>query len=61
MKTFLRLLSYTKPYKGKLIAAFISATGVTILSLVPPYLVKIMIDEVITNKNINLLMMGKKI
>ncbi|MCD6232481.1 ABC transporter ATP-binding protein [Candidatus Aerophobetes bacterium] len=54
MKTFLRILSYTKPYRGKLIAAFIAAGGVTGLGLIPPYLVKIIIDEIITKKNLHL-------
>jgi len=54
MKTFLRLLFYIKPYRGKLIIAFILAAVVTILGLLPPYLVKIIIDEVIIDKNFRL-------
>lgn len=54
MKTFLRLLSYIKPYRGKLVTAFILAAGVTILGLLPPYLVKIIIDEVIVKKDLHL-------
>jgi len=54
MKTFLRLLSYIKPYRGKLTIALASSAGVTVLGLVPPYLVKIIIDEVIAQKNVHL-------
>lgn len=54
MKTFLRLLSYIKPYRGKLIIALVSSAGVTVLGLVPPYLIKIIIDEVIAQKNVHL-------
>lgn len=54
MKTFLRLLFYVKPYRGKLITAFILAAGVTILGLLPPYLVKIIIDDVIIKKDLSL-------
>lgn len=55
MKTFLRLLFYVKPYRSKLIGAFILAAGVTILGLLPPYLVKIIIDEVIVKNDLPLL------
>jgi len=55
MKTFLRLLLYIKPYRGKLLSAFILAAGVTILGLLPPYLVKIIIDDVIIKKDLRLL------
>jgi len=54
MKTFLRLLLYIKPYRGRLAIAFILAAGVTILGLLPPYLVKIIIDEVILKKDLRL-------
>lgn len=54
MKTFLRLLSYIKPYRTKLVVAFILAAGVTVLGLLPPYLVKIIIDDVIIKKNLRL-------
>ena len=54
MKTFLRLLLYIKPYRGKLAIAFMLAAGVTILGLLPPYLVKIIIDDVIIKKNMRL-------
>ncbi len=54
MKTFLRLLLYIKPYRGRLVIAFILAAGVTILGLLPPYLVKIIIDEVIVKKDLRL-------
>jgi len=54
MKTFLRLLLYIKPYRGKLVTAFILAAGVTILGLLPPYLVKIIIDDVIIKKDLRL-------
>ncbi len=54
MKTFLRLLFYVKPYRGRLIAAFMFAAGVTVLGLLPPYLVKIIIDDVIVKKDLRL-------
>lgn len=54
MKTFLRLLLYIKPYRGKLAIAFILAAGVTVLGLLPPYLVKIIIDDVIIKKDLRL-------
>ena len=54
MKTFLRLLFYIKPYRGRLVIAFILAAGVTILGLLPPYLLKIIIDEVIVKKDMRL-------
>lgn len=54
MKTFLRLLLYIKPYRGKLAIAFMLAAGVTILGLLPPYLMKIIIDDVIIKKDMRL-------
>ena len=54
MKTFLRLLLYIKPYRGKLVAAFMLAAGVTVLGLLPPYMVKIIIDDVIIQKDLRL-------
>ncbi len=54
MKTFWRLLLYIKPYRGKLVAAFMLAAGVTVLGLLPPYMVKIIIDDVIIQKDLRL-------
>jgi ATP-binding cassette subfamily B protein len=42
-----RLLRYLRPYRGQVVFGMVSATLLTALSLVPPYLTGYLIDEVI--------------
>ena len=47
MSVLFRLLSYLRPYRGKVVFGFLSAVVLVGLALVPPYLTGILIDEVI--------------
>lgn len=42
-----RLLRYAKPYKTKMIAAALLLIATTLIELIPPYLTKVMIDDVL--------------
>ncbi|MEK5060183.1 ABC transporter [Paenibacillus sp. FSL H7-0326] len=46
-KVLLRMLRYAKPYKGRMIVAGILLVLTTLVELIPPYLTKIMIDDVL--------------
>jgi ATP-binding cassette subfamily B protein len=48
MAVIWRLLSYLKPYKGQVTFGMLSATLLTLLSLVPPYLTGRIIDDIVT-------------
>jgi len=54
-KVISRLLSYVKPHLHLAILGFTLAVGFTFLNLLPPYLMKILIDEAIGNANLTLL------
>ena len=47
MKSLLRVLQYLRPHKGMAIATLACATCATALELVPPWVVKVVIDDVI--------------
>ncbi|HET6675847.1 MAG TPA: ABC transporter ATP-binding protein [Nitrospiraceae bacterium] len=55
MKSLLRVLSYLKPFRGLAFLTFFFAGLATALELVPPYLLKVVIDEVIEAKRPDLL------
>ncbi len=47
MGVMLRLLSYMKPHKKVVIIAFVLSTLTTLLQLLPPYLTRLLVDNVI--------------
>ncbi|SDX97517.1 ABC transporter ATP-binding protein [Paenibacillus sp. CF384] len=51
-KVAARMLSYTKPYKLQMIAAACLLITTTLVELVPPYLTKVIIDDVLGPKDI---------
>jgi len=51
--TFRRLLTYLYPYKGRALLMLLTTMTYSLLSLVQPYLQKIMIDTVIAEKRID--------
>ena len=55
MKSLLRVLSYLKPFRGLAVLTLLFAGLATSLELVPPYLLKIVIDDVIEAKRPDLL------
>ncbi|HNV27137.1 MAG TPA: ABC transporter ATP-binding protein [Nitrospira sp.] len=55
MNSLLRVLSYLKPFRMLAVVTFVCAGLATALELVPPYLVKIVIDDVIQAKHPELL------
>ncbi|HJR78168.1 MAG TPA: ABC transporter ATP-binding protein [Nitrospiraceae bacterium] len=55
MKSLLRVLSYLKPFRGLAVLTFLFAGLATALELVPPYLLKVVIDDVIEAKRPELL------
>ena len=50
MTSLLRVLSYLKPFRMLAAVTFLCAGVATALELVPPYLVKVIIDDVIQSK-----------
>lgn len=50
-KVAFRVMEYAKPYKGKMILASLMMIITTLMTLVPPYLTKIIVDDVLTVKN----------
>lgn len=50
MTSLLRVLSYLKPFRMLALVTFVCASLATALELVPPYLVKVIIDDVIQSK-----------
>jgi ABC-type multidrug transport system fused ATPase/permease subunit len=50
VNSLLRVLSYLKPFRMLAVVTFVCAGLATALELVPPYLVKIVIDDVIQSK-----------
>lgn len=50
-KVLFRMLSYAKPYKIQMIAAAIMLIFTTLVELVPPFLTKMIVDNVLTEKD----------
>ncbi len=55
MKSLLRVLSYLKPFRRLALVTFLCAGLATALELVPPYLIKVVIDDVIQARHPELL------
>lgn len=55
MKSLLRVLAYLAPYRGLVGLTFFFAALTTSLELLPPWLIKVVIDDVIPTKNMDLL------
>jgi ABC-type multidrug transport system fused ATPase/permease subunit len=55
VKSLLRVLSYLAPYRGLVCVTFFFAGVTTALELLPPWLIKIVIDDVIPAKNMDVL------
>jgi len=55
VKSLLRFLTYLRPYKGLVGLTFFFAALTTGLELLPPWLIKIVIDEVLPHENVELL------
>ncbi|HET9844206.1 MAG TPA: hypothetical protein VFQ02_00555, partial [Nitrospira sp.] len=47
MKTLLRVLQYLRPHRPMVIGTFLFAGLTTSFELVPPWLIKVLIDDVI--------------
>ena len=47
-----RLLVYLKPYRGRIVIALLLLVGTAVLQVITPYLVKIAIDDHITNHDV---------
>jgi len=59
--SYFRLLRYCAPYKGRLITALISMLAASVFNIIPPWLLKNVIDEVLIKKQVhtlNLLALG---
>ncbi len=54
-ETFRRLLGYLQPYRWKVLLMLLTTLIYTVLTLVPPYLQKIMIDDVIRRSRLDYL------
>lgn len=55
MKVLLRVLGYLRPYRSLLFLTFLCAALTTALDLVPPWLIKVVIDDIITANQLSLL------
>ncbi|GJL64573.1 MAG: putative ABC transporter ATP-binding protein YknV [Nitrospirales bacterium] len=55
MKSLVRILSYLAPHRSLVLGTFLCATLATALDLLPPWLIKIVIDDVIPNHDVDLL------
>jgi ABC-type multidrug transport system fused ATPase/permease subunit len=55
MKSLLRVLRYIYPYQHLAVATLLAAILTTLMDLVPPWLIKVVIDDVIKAENISLL------
>lgn len=55
MKSLLRVLAYLTPYRGLVCLTFLFAALATALELLPPWLIKVVIDDVIPAKNMDAL------
>ena len=50
MKSLLRVLSYLKPYRKGVALTLFLAISTTILDLVPPWLIKVIVDSLVEGK-----------
>ncbi|MBP1990636.1 ABC transporter ATP-binding protein [Paenibacillus eucommiae] len=50
-KIIIRMLSYAKPYKLQMVGAALMLIVATLIELIPPYLTKVIVDEVLQPKN----------
>lgn len=48
-------MTYLRPYRGLVVLTFFFATLTTVLELLPPWLIKVVIDDVLPAKNMDLL------
>ena len=55
MKSLIRVLGYMKPYKYKMALTLGFAVLTTLLDLVPPWLIKIIVDELIESTGGNII------
>jgi len=55
MKSLLRIITYLAPYRGLVCLTFFFAALTTCLELFPPWLIKIVIDDVLPTQNMDLL------
>ena len=55
MNALVRILSYLAPYRSLVVLTFSCAALATLLDLFPPWLIKVVIDDVIPNKDVDLL------
>ena len=55
MKSLLRFITYLRPYRGLVGMTFFFAALTTALELLPPWLIKIVIDDVLPGRNMDLL------
>ena len=58
MKSLFRVLTYLAPYRALVCVTFFFAALMTGLELVPPWLIKIVIDDVLPAHNLDLLWLG---
>ena len=50
MKSLLRVLSYLKPYRKGVALTLFLAISTTLLDLVPPWLIKVIVDSLVEGK-----------
>ena len=50
MKSLLRVLSYLKPYRKGVALTLFLAISTTLLDLVPPWLIKMIVDSLVEDK-----------
>ncbi len=55
MKSLLRVLTYLRPFRSLVLVTLVFAAITTALELVPPWLIKVVIDDVIQGQEANLL------
>ena len=55
MKSLIRIISYLAPYRPLVFLTFLAASLATVFDLLPPYLIKVIIDDVIPNQDLNVL------
>ena len=52
MKSLLRVLGYLKPYRGKVALTLSLAISTTLLDLIPPWLIKVIVDKLVEKSEI---------
>ena len=53
-QTLLRLFEFTRPHRGRILWGTVLILAGTIIELIPPYLTKLLVDDVLTHKNLKL-------